>query len=98
AAFALLVTFLAIFAPFAKLAGLLLVLTGLLSRRALPALAFLGKLAMADIFLIALYLLVAKGAGFVTIETAWGLWLFTLCVLGTILVSWWAEKEPWQDA
>ena len=37
----------------------------------------LAKLAMADVFLIALYIVVAKGVGHVTVEVAWGLYLFT---------------------
>ncbi len=53
----------------------------LLDPRTLPALHFLGKLAMADIFLIALYITLSKGIGLGTIETAWGLYLFTGCIL-----------------
>ena len=88
AALALLVTFLAVFAPYAKTIGLALLHWNLLSPRTLPALEILGKLAMADVFLIALYIVIVKGAGYVTIETAWGLYLFTGCVLASILVSW----------
>ena len=51
---ALAVTFLAIFAPYAKTIGLALLQFGLLSPRTLPVLRILGKLAMADVFLIAL--------------------------------------------
>ncbi|MDZ4309157.1 MAG: paraquat-inducible protein A [Cypionkella sp.] len=86
-AFALLVTFLAIFAPFAKTVGLTLIHFHLLSPKTLPALHILGKLAMAEVFLIALYLVIAKGAGYVTIETAWGLYLFTACILASLFVS-----------
>ena len=86
-AFALLVTFLAIFAPFAKTLGLTLIHFHLLSPKTLPALHILGKLAMAEVFLIALYLVIAKGAGYVTIETAWGLYLFTACILASLLIS-----------
>ena len=88
---ALAVTFLAIFAPYAKTIGLALLHFGLLSPRTLPALHILGKLAMADVFLIALYIVIVKGAGYVTIEVAWGLYLFTACILASILVSWKAE-------
>jgi len=88
AALALLVTFLAVFAPYAKTIGLALLHWNLLSPKTLPALEILGKLAMADVFLIALYIVIAKGAGHVTVETAWGLWLFTLCVLSSILIAW----------
>ncbi len=84
---ALLVSFLALFAPYAKVVGLALIDFGLLSRRALPMLRLMGRLAMADIFLIALYIVLAKGAGLGTIETAWGLWLFTACVGLSLLLS-----------
>ncbi|MBN8632207.1 MAG: paraquat-inducible protein A [Rhodobacterales bacterium] len=88
AGLALLVTFLAIFAPYAKTIGLALLHWNLLSPKTQPVLDVLGKLAMADVFLIALYILIVKGAGYVTVETAWGLWLFTFCVLSSILIAW----------
>ncbi|MBJ2149878.1 paraquat-inducible protein A [Paracoccus sp. IB05] len=94
---ALLVTFLAVFAPYLKTIGLALLQFGLLAPSVLPVLQFLGKLAMADVFLIALSILVAKGAGWVTIETAWGLWLFTLCVLTSILIAWDAGRRPGKE-
>ncbi len=87
AALALLVTFLAIFAPYAKTIGLALLHWDLLSPKTKPVLDLLGKLAMADVFLIALYIVIVKGAGMVTIETAWGLYLFTGCILASILIS-----------
>ncbi|WP_137112232.1 paraquat-inducible protein A [Rhodobacter sp. SY28-1] len=88
AALALAVTLLAIFAPYAKTIGLALLHWNLLSPKTLPALEILGKLAMADVFLIAIYIVIVKGAGYVTIETGWGLYLFTGCILASILVSW----------
>lgn len=96
AALALLVTFLAVFAPFAKTIGLALIHFDLLLPRALPALNILGKLAMADVFLIALYIVVVKGAGYVTIEVAWGLYLFTACILASLAVSYFTEKPAVQ--
>ena len=48
---------------------------------------FLGKLAMADIFLIALYIVIAKGVGVGTVETAWGLYLFTGCIIASLGIS-----------
>ncbi len=86
-ALALLVTFFAIFAPYAKTIGLALIHFGLLRRKVLPALKFLGRLAMADIFLIALYIVVIKGIGIGRVETAWGLYFFTGCVLASIAIS-----------
>lgn len=84
---ALIVTFFAIFAPYLKTIGLALVHFDLLRPATLPVLGYLGKLAMADIFLIALYVVVVKGAGRVTVEGGWGLYLFTACVLASIAIS-----------
>ena len=97
AALALLVTFLAVFAPFAKTLGLALIHYDLLKPAALPVLSVLGKLAMADVFLLSLYVVLAKGAGMVTVETAWGLWLFTGCILTSLWVSWRTERATAGD-
>lgn len=86
-ALALLVTFFALFAPYVKTLGLALMHFGLLSARVKPALSLLGKLAMADIFLIAVYITIAKGIGVGRIETAWGLYLFTGCILIQLLLG-----------
>lgn len=88
AVLALLVTFLAVFAPYAKVIGLALVQFGLLAPRVMPALHVLGKLAMADVFLVALYIVLAKGFGMVTVETAWGLYLFSACILTSLFLGW----------
>lgn len=88
AGLALLVTFLAVFAPFAKTLGLALVQFGLMSRRTLPTLHLLGRLAMADVFLAALYIVLAKGIGHATVKVGWGLWLFTACIVGQMALSW----------
>jgi uncharacterized paraquat-inducible protein A len=58
-----------------------------------PVLQVLGKLAMADVFLIALYITLAKGIGYATIETAWGLYLFTGCILASIALSLWTARQ-----
>lgn len=81
------VTCLAVFAPIAKVLGVALVDFGLLLPRVMPVLQGLGKLAMADVFLIAIYIVLAKGAGLVTVEPAWGLYLFTGCILASLLMS-----------
>lgn len=86
-ALALLVTFFAIFAPYMKVIGTALVQFRLASPRLLPALGILGKLAMADIFLIALYIVVVKGMGVGRVETGWGLYLFTGCVIAQLGLS-----------
>ncbi|MBY6161474.1 paraquat-inducible protein A [Mameliella alba] len=84
---ALLVTLFALFAPLIKTLGLALVQFHLLDRRSLPVLEIIGKLAMADIFLIALYITLAKGMGVGRVETAWGLYLFTACILTSIFLG-----------
>ncbi|KPU84951.1 Paraquat-inducible protein A [Marinosulfonomonas sp. PRT-SC04] len=90
---ALLVTFFAIFAPYMKTIGLALIHFNLLHRKVLPVLHILGKLAMADIFLIALYLVVGKGIGIGTVETAWGLYLFSGCILASLAISFASERR-----
>lgn len=84
---ALMVTFFALVAPMAKTLGLALVHFGYLRRKALPLLTFLGKLAMADVFLIALYIVIVKGVGLATVQTAWGLYFFTACILASFAIS-----------
>ena len=84
---ALLVTVFAIFLPYLKTIGLALVHFRLLDIRAMPALHLLGRLAMADIFLIALYITLAKGVGVGRIEPAWGLYLFTGCILASLALG-----------
>lgn len=90
---ALTVTVFAIFAPYLKTIGLALVQWGLLDAKVQPVLHALGKLAMADVFLIALYITLAKGIGYATIETAWGLYLFTGCILASIALSLWTARQ-----
>lgn len=86
-ALALVVTLFALVAPMVKTAALALVQFGLLDGRVQPALAVLGKLAMADVFLIALYVTIAKGIGVGRIEVAWGLYLFTACILVSLVIG-----------
>lgn len=84
---ALIVTTFAIFAPWLKTLGLALIHFNLASLKLLPALHIMGKLAMADIFLIALYIVLVKGIGLATVETAWGLYFFTACILASLAIS-----------
>lgn len=84
---ALVVTFFAIFAPMLKTLGLALVHMGWLDVRATPVLGVLGKLAMADVFLIAIYITLAKGIGLGHVEPAWGLYLFTGCIVLSLIVG-----------
>ncbi|MBC7736440.1 MAG: paraquat-inducible protein A [Candidatus Saccharibacteria bacterium] len=92
AGLALLVTFLAVFVPYAKTIGLALVQFGLLDAKVMPVLHGLGRLAMADVFLAALYIVLVKGVGHATVEVAWGLWLFTGCVSASLAMGW-AERR-----
>jgi paraquat-inducible protein A len=84
---ALLVTFFALFAPYMKTIGLALIHFRLASPRLMPALHLLGRLAMADIFLIALYIVLARGVGVGRVETDWGLYLFTFCILASMVIA-----------
>ncbi|WP_264213132.1 paraquat-inducible protein A [Leisingera thetidis] len=93
AALALIVTFFAIFAPYLKTIGLALVQWDLLDAKVQPVLHVLGKLAMADVFLIALYITLAKGIGLATIEPAWGLYMFTACILASIGLGMLTERR-----
>lgn len=84
---AILIAFFALIAPMLKTTLLAAMHFGLLGSNMLPALGILGKLAMADVFLIALYIVLAKGVGVGVVETAWGLYLFTFCVLLSLLLT-----------
>ena len=90
---ALVVTTFAIFAPWLKTLGLALIHFNLASPKLLPALHILGKLAMADIFLIALYIVLVKGIGLATVETAWGLYVFTALILASLAISTLTAKQ-----
>lgn len=83
---AVLIAVFALVAPVAKGVALAAVQWGAPGRLLSPV-ALLGRFAMADIFLVALYIVAAKGVGVGRVEVAWGLWLFTACVLGTLVVA-----------
>jgi uncharacterized paraquat-inducible protein A len=84
---ALVVTFFALVAPYLKTIGLALIQFDLASSKILPVISVMGKLAMADIFLIALYIVVAQGVGIGRLETGWGLYLFTACIIASLVCS-----------
>ena len=84
---ALVVTAFALFAPYLKTIGTALIQWNLLDPRVQPALHILGKLAMADIFLIALYITLAKGISYATFGMERGLYLFTGCILASIALG-----------
>lgn len=89
---AIIVFFFAFVAPYAKTLILALIQFQRIGKRALPLLHFLGKLAMADVFLVALYIVVIKGIGVGRVQTGWGLYLFTLCILASLLISHLTER------
>ena len=86
-ALALLVTFLALVAPMAKVTGTALIQFGLLLPKVKPVLVQLGRFAMADVFLVAIYIVAVKGIGVGRVETGWGLYLFTACVLASFVIT-----------
>ncbi len=81
---AILVTLFALVAPYAKTLGLIAVLIGRGGATMLRVSTVLGRLAMADIFLISLYIAIIKGIGVGRVETGWGLYLFSGCVLASL--------------
>ncbi len=97
-ALALLVAFFAVLVPYGKTLALAAIHLGYLRDRALPVIETIGKLSMADVFLIALYIVVVKGVGIGHVSTAWGLWLFTICVLTSIWVSWRTSRSLKSEA
>lgn len=92
-ALALIVALFAVIAPYLKTILLLSIHVGRAApERWLGVVETLGRLSMADIFLIALYIVATKGVGVGYVETAWGLWFFTALVLGSMALAW-AEKK-----
>ncbi len=94
---AIAVTFFALVAPILKCLGMSLIHFNLLSSATQPTIALMGKLAMADIFILALYIVIAKGIGIGQIEIAWGLYLFTVSVMVSLFVSF-VDKTKASDA
>ncbi|QXT38821.1 paraquat-inducible protein A [Gymnodinialimonas ceratoperidinii] len=86
-ALAALVALFALVLPMAKTLLLAMIHLSRAPARLLPALELAGKLAMADVFLVAVYITLAKGLSVGRVETAWGLWLFTGCVLASLALS-----------
>lgn len=84
---AALVALFAIVIPYAKTLALAAIHFRLIGARALPAIEAIGRLSMADVFLIAVYIVVAKGVGLGYVTSAWGLWFFTGCVLAQIAIA-----------
>ncbi|MHA3915045.1 paraquat-inducible protein A [Halovulum sp. GXIMD14793] len=89
---AMLVAFFAMVAPIMKTLWLAGLQFNMLKPRAIPVLNFLSKIAMADVFLIALYIVIVKGVGVGRVETAWGLYFFTACVVSSVLITHFTRK------
>ena len=90
----LLIAVLAIIAPFSK--TVLGLASLVLDRDILGASVawLMSRLAMADIFLVSLYIVIAKGVGVGHIQTRWGLYVFTLCVLLSMVLSLIKRPKP----
>jgi uncharacterized paraquat-inducible protein A len=93
AALAALVAAFAIVIPYGKTLCLAAIHYGHLGPRALPLIEIIGKLSMADVFLVALYIVLVKGVGIGHVVSAWGLWLFTGCVLASIWVGFETKRK-----
>jgi uncharacterized paraquat-inducible protein A len=90
---AVLVVIFALIAPVAKLLWIVGLQWDVLAPRGLAALRLLGRLAMADVFLIAIYITLSKGIGLGRVEPAWGLYLFTFCILASLALGYLTERR-----
>ncbi len=90
---AIFVAIFALIAPLAKTIWLIGLQWDLLPKNGNRLLYLLGRISTADIFLIALYISISNGIGVGTIQVAWGLYLFSGCILVSLLVGFWMEDE-----
>lgn len=91
---AALVALLAVVMPYAKTILLAAVHFGRISGPGwLKLVEVTGKLSMADIFLVSLYIVIVKGALVASMTPAWGLYLFTALVLGSVALAY-LSKRP----
>ena len=95
-ALSVLVGLLAVVLPYVKTLALVAIHLEHLGPRAIGWIEALGRLSMADVFLIAMWVVVVKGVGIGHVTPAWGLWLFTTCVL-TGIATGWATKQHFED-
>ena len=87
-ALALIVALFAVVMPYFKTILLSLIQFGLVSGRGWKTtLEIAGKLSMADVFLLAMYVVVVKGVGVGRVDIAWGLYLFTALVLTSLAMT-----------
>lgn len=91
---AVIVALFAVVAPYLKTILLSAIQVGLVpEERWIGVSELAGKLSMADVFLIALYIVVVKGVGIGDVETAWGLYLFTSLVLASLALAILSRRE-----
>lgn len=90
---ALVVFLFALVAPMTKTLALAAVQFNAAPAWLLPILTWVGRLAMADVFLIAVYVVIAKGVGVGRVEVAWGLYFFTALILMQFTMSWFEEAR-----
>ncbi len=82
---AIIVTLFAVVMPYSKTILLALIQFGFVSGRGWKTLLEIaGKLSMADVFLLAMYVVVIKGVGVGHVDIAWGLYMFTALVLTSL--------------
>ncbi len=85
---AIIVTVFAVVMPYFKTILLAFVQFGLVEGpRWMATLEIAGKLSMADVFLLAMYVVVVKGVGVGHVDIAWGLYLFTALVLTSLAIT-----------
>ena len=84
---AVVVLLFAMIIPITKVLATSLVQFRVLGSEQIWWISLLGKFAMAEVFLLALYIVVAKGVCVGRLETGWGLYFFTFCVLVSYIVT-----------
>ena len=85
---AIIVSLFAVVMPYFKTILLALIQFDLVSGRHWRAtLEIAGKLSMADVFLLAMYVVVVKGIGVGHVNIAWGLYLFSALVLTSLAIT-----------
>jgi len=88
------VALLAVVMPYTKTILLLAVQTGHASGpKWMLTLEIVGKLSMSDVFLVALYIVIIKGAYVASMTPAWGLYLFTALVIGSITTTFLTKRS-----
>lgn len=87
-ALAMIVAIFAVVMPYFKTILLALIQFDLVQgQRWMTILEIAGKLSMADVFLLAMYVVVVKGVGVGHVDIAWGLYLFTALVLTSLAIT-----------